>query len=335
MLEENILIRPTSSNPLKLRPKKRTKNSFQNDGNDILTLNEDKIETKVITESIDDYKNENENEIHNIKEQLLDKTQFLEALGNEKNTFDNILSKEINRIKNVNEKKNILKDINLIEKNYDDLYEWTNLSNNSRPISSYTTLKKPKLNISEDKKIQEFKSPVVLVDLFEDQMNLYFGKNNFNNTESKDSKNKIKNKLIKNNNKKSSNKKNQKKLSINITTNNANIISKSNNKGRKESKIININSTHQNNNNNFNTKNLNYNYIRPMSVYSPRINCSFYFSSAFSDYYKEDLKTFSEKMKILKAKVKSNPNKLNQEIKTQRRISSKKEIKLNRILNMQ
>ena len=37
-------------------------------------------------------------------------------------------------------------------------------------------------------------------------------------------------------------------------------------------------------------------FIRPMSVYSPKISsCSFYFSNAFSDYYKEDLKSFSNK----------------------------------------
>ena len=75
----------------------------------------------------------------------------------------------------------------MIENNYDDLYEWTNLFNNSRPLSSYTTLKKPKVNIKESKKIEECKSPVVLVDLFEDQMNLYFGKNShlFQNEDNK------------------------------------------------------------------------------------------------------------------------------------------------------
>ena len=46
-------------------------------------------------------------------------------------------------------------------------------------------------------------------------MNLYFGKNNFINTESKDSKNKIKNKLLKDNIKKSSNKKKNPKKILN------------------------------------------------------------------------------------------------------------------------
>ena len=58
-------------------------------------------------------------------------------------------------------------------------------------------------------------------------------------------------------------------------------------------------------------------HIRTMSVYSPRTKTfTFYFSNTFSDYYKEDLKTFSEKMKILKVKVKSNPNHLKPERKT-------------------
>ena len=75
-------------------------------------------------------------------------------------------------------------------------------------------------------------------------------------------------------------------------------------------------------------------FIRPMSLYSPRKSpCSFYFSNAFSDYYKEDLKTFSEKMKILKAKIKSNPSNLKHEIKEQRKIVLDKEKKLDDIIN--
>ena len=322
MIEEILTKRSTTSNNSQLKPlsgrpktshfnKKNNKNIFHNNA---LTTNEDIIETKQITESKD--------EIQNLKEE--EKTQFLEALGEEANrdTFNNILSNEISRLKNINEKKSKLKDINLIEQNYEELYEWTNLFNNSRPISSYTTLKKPKLNIKEDNKIEEFKSPVVLVDLYEDQMNLYFGKNNFLKNES-DSKAKIKNKLlIKKNIKK--NARTQKKKNLSINTNATNTLS---NQKSKKNITSNINIT---------SKTGTHHHIRPMSVYSPRGNsCSFYFSSTFSDYYKEDLKSFSEKMKILKAKIKSNPNKLNHEIKTQRKISSSKETKLNNILNLQ
>ena len=320
-MNEFISKRPKSGKFTQLKPlSTRPKTALEiNNKESELQKNLPTLETKVKTESIDENKNENN---QNLKEQLSEKTQFLEVLGDEvdKETFNNILSNEVNRIKNINEKKTKLKEINLLEKNYgdlknfDELYDWTNLFNNSRPISSYTTLKKPKLSIKEDKKTEEFKSPVILVDLFEEQMNLYFG-DNFFRTDSKDSKNKINNKKNIEN----------KKLGKN---NNINTLTRNNNKEKKLSikKSQNINFS----------KTLNHTHLRPMSVYSPRENaCSFYFSSAFSDYYKEDLKSFSEKMKILKAKVKSKPYKLNNEIKNQRKISSKKELILNRLLNLE
>ena len=334
MKDKNTSKRPKSGKYLQLRPitgRPKTaihNNNINNLQNNILDKNKDIIINKnIITES----NKENEKEIQNSDYQILEKKEFLKILGEESNNevFDHIISKEVKRMKKINEKKTKLKEINLIEKDIDDLYEWTNLFNNSRPISSYTTLKKSKLNRKEDKKIEEFKSPVVLVDLLEDQMNLYFGKNNFLQTE--ENKKKIKNKIL--NNKKKL--KTPKKLNININSTNNNKISKRNiNYSHRASKII--NNTQVQNNNNLTTKNINNYHIRPMSVYSPRLNsCSFYFSSAFSDYYNEDLKTFSEKMKILKAKVKSNSNKLNHEIKSQRKISAKKEKKLNRLLNIE
>ena len=334
MKDKNTSKRPKSGKYLQLRPitgRPKTaihNNNINNLQNNILDKNKDIIINKnIITES----NKENEKEIQNSDYQILEKKEFLKILGEESNNevFDHIISKEVKRMKKINEKKTKLKEINLIEKDIDDLYEWTNLFNNSRPISSYTTLKKSKLNRKEDKKIEEFKSPVVLVDLLEDQMNLYFGKNNFLQTE--ENKKKIKNKIL--NNKKKL--KTPKKLNININSTHHNKISKRNiNYSHRASKII--NNTQVQNNNNITTKNINNYHIRPMSVYSPRLNsCSFYFSSAFSDYYNEDLKTFSEKMKILKAKVKSNSNKLNHEIKSQRKISAKKEKKLNRLLNIE
>ena len=179
----------------------------------------------------------------------------------------------------------------------------------------------------ENKKIEEFKSPVVLVDLYEDQMNLYFGKNNFVKAEEK-------NKFSKNNQKSRNKVINKKSLSINTTYNDKSTLPIDNIiKNHISSKIINNNKIP---NNNLTSKTMTTNYIRPMSVYSPRINsCSFYFSSAFSDYYKEDLKTFSEKMKILKAKIKSFPSKLRNEIKTQRNIALQKEIKLKKLSNIE
>ena len=316
MWDENISKRPTSGKYFQLRQiSEKAKEAIQNkELNNKLNnkINEEKDDKKVINELF----NKMEKEISDNKEQISEK-KFLNILDEESNkeAFNNILLNEITRIKNINISKTKLNDINLIEKHHDDLYDWTNLFNNSRPLSSYTTLKKQKLNKKEKSKIEEFKSPVVLVDLFEDQMNLYFGKNNFIKSEE--------------NNKKSKKKiRNKKKLSINIANNNTGNLVKS----HKPSKEINIIKT---TNNDLSSKNIVHNYIRPMSVYSPRENSfSFYFSSAFSDYYKEDLKTFSEKMKILKAKVKSNPKKLSHEIKVQRKISLKKEKKLNKILNL-
>ena len=269
----------------------------------------------------------------------------------EKEALDNIIVNEVNRIKNVNEKRKKLNDINLIEKNYDDLYVWENLFNHSRPLSNYTTLKRRKIKkVEENKGLEEFKSPVILVDLYEDQMGLYFGKNNFNQNEGKRGKIKsAKEKYGIYNNKRKMKKQNNSNVNTNLNFNNispnVNIKSKAqshnhnsvNNtlKSKKSSSARNrIMSSLNSRKSHKNKDKPLHKHIRPMSVYSPRVNtCSFYFSNIFSDYYKEDLKTFSEKMKILKAKVKSNPSNLKNEMKTQRMVSYNKEKKLADIIN--
>ena len=298
--------------------------------------NNDKIETKLFTKTFSDTK---ENNLNNSSfNQLTEKTEFLEMLSkekeNDKEALDNIILNEVNRIKNVNEKRKKLNEINLIEKNYDDLYLWENLFNNSRPLSHYTTLRQRKIKkVEENKDIEQFKSPIILVDLYEKQMNLYFGKKNFIRTnmnikKGKSAKDKLhpnKNQAIKKNNK------NQKNLTIDINTNSINNTLKSKKSLSARNRImIGLNSW-KSQKDKYKTF---HKYIRPMSVYSPRTNtCSFYFLNAFSDYYKEDLKSFSNKMKILKAKVKSNPSHLKHEIKEQRKIVFNKERKLNQIIN--
>ena len=58
------------------------------------------------------------------------------------------------------------------------------------------------------------------------------------------------------------------------------------------------------------------NCFRPMSVYSQTDQDDiFYFFQSFSDYYKEDLKIFSQKMPILKVKIKQEPSRLKSAIK--------------------
>ena len=161
-----------------------------------------------------------------------------------------------------------LNNINLLEnKNQiDKLYKWENLFNNMNPAHSYISLKKVNFdgrNINEKKdlnenitdNIKDYKSPILLVDLPEDQMNLFFQRKNSQNYISTPSE--------KNNN----------------------LISENNHS------------------------------IRPVSMYVPREeNSCFYYSNTFSDYYKEDFKSFCEKIPILKAKLKINSEKLKKEI---------------------
>ena len=76
--------------------------------------------------------------------------------------------------------------------------------------------------------------------------------------------------------------------------------------------FFNRNNNYQYNSLSEDKKNLN---IRPVSIYSPREeNSCFYYSNTFSDYYKEDFKTFCEKIPILKAKLRVRAGKLRQEV---------------------
>ena len=152
-----------------------------------------------------------------------------------------------------------LNNINLIENKIDNLYKWENLFNNFTPVRSYISLKKP-INKETNKEIKEnaeYESPILLVDLPENQMNLFFRRKNAHN-----------------------------------------ITSLSKDEDIKQ---------------NFNKNSHN---IRPVSMYSPREeNSCFYYSNTFSDYYKEDFKSFSEKFPVLKAKLKINSQKIQKELK--------------------
>jgi hypothetical protein len=160
------------------------------------------------------------------------------------------------RLKNLN-------NINLLENKdkVDTLYKWENLFN-MIPVRAYISLEKNKLDkegIRNEKitdNIKDYNSPILLVDLPEEQMNLFFKRRNSQNHISASS---------------------EKNMQLN-----------------SEKK---------------------YHNIRPVSMYSPHEeNSCFYFSDAFSDYYKEDFKSFCEKIPMLKAKLKINPSKLKKEI---------------------
>ena len=207
--------------------------------------------------------------------------------------------------KEIQQKK--LDSINLLEKNTKNIYNWDILLSNSNLGLYYNKKEYKKLESPENCKEQNNifpKDPIILVDLTENEVNKFFGKNtNYKffshfNTSKKNSESQrdTKNYQIDNDD--------RKKRALTETTNEIK---------DKDKKIISYN-------------------IRPMSLYSERKpQGTFYFSNDFSDYYKQDLKTFSEKMPLLKARINTYNKRLRREIFKERVISSKGEKQLNDI----
>ena len=226
--------------------------------------------------------------------QINNTDKILESFNENSLIYKNDIEKEITKIapiESYSEKLRNLKDINLLEKEeINSLYKWEHLFNNFRPVNSYTTLShnEEKEN-KEENKNEEFKSPVLLVDLPEEQMNLFFHPN------------------------------------INYETTRYNNMNNENiRKSLGKVRINSYNASHIN-------QNVSHN-IRPMSMYAPRAsNSSYYYSSVFSDYYKEDFKSFCNKMPILKAKLKIYPEKLKSEIERHDINANKKEKILNKL----
>ena len=108
---------------------------------------------------------------------------FLDTLakGSRRDSFINLLDEEAQRIDKINEKKQKLDFITLKENDIEGLYEWKTLFNNSRPLSHYTRINYKKPVLTEVTDINDMRSPKVLVDLPDDKMLLFFGKNAFEN----------------------------------------------------------------------------------------------------------------------------------------------------------
>ena len=152
MKNENISRRPKSGKHLLLRPLKNTfkdKNNEKEQYNNIFydNINLLKKDLMPIEEKFE--KNNSKYSNKNIK-----KNKIINSFVNKeiKNTYNTILESNLKKFDDINEKKEKLKNINLIEKNIDDLYDWSNLLNNSRPLSCYISNRKP-LNIQKEKKI--------------------------------------------------------------------------------------------------------------------------------------------------------------------------------------
>ena len=213
--------------------------------------------------------------------------------NHQKALINNFMKEQINDIKKIEEKKNKINNINFIERNQNlkDLYKWKNLFNKSKAISSYINNKETSnIKNNTESKFDNFKFPVVLIDLPEEDVKniIYKTEHSLNYKDNKRIKNKKNDKM-------------KKTKSLNLITKNSNFYNK----------YSPINSP-RNNNIKFNYNNC----TKPSSINSPRNkNDVFYFSQNFNDYYKESLKDFSKKLKILQPKIKINNKLLQKTIK--------------------
>ena len=227
-----------------------------------------------------------------------------------KNSFKNNYMDYSDKISKTEIQKKKLDSIDLIEKNTKNIYDWELLLSNPNLGLYYKKDQYKKLEENTGKKEikNKFpKNPVVLVELSENELKKYFPKNTIS-------------KFISNFQNKMNNSNSQKNgISINDKNKKNNISQKrvmiEINNDIKDKKIISHN-------------------IRPVSIYSTRKpEETFYFSNDFNDYYHQDLKQFSEKMPLLKARVNTSNKKLKKEIIKQRIKSSKEEKILNELIN--
>ena len=329
-MKKNDSKRPMSSKPSNTRPTTGKPSVIKTDDTQVETItnknkntNQNYTEDEKISESIED--NISNSKINNKSRSTIDKMDFLDSLakGSRRDSFINLLDEEAQRIDKINEKKQKLDFITLKENDIEGLYEWKTLFNNSRPLSHYTRINYKKPVLTEVTDINDIRSPKVLVDLPDDKMLLFFGKNAFEN----DNDNKKK--------KKSSSFRKKITTNYNISNTISNEATQTLKSNRSNTRFIasskmktsRSNKTAKKENNSKNEKG--HNYIKPMSIYAKfNPEDTFYFSNTFSDYYKEDLKSFTNKMPILKAKIKTNSNRLKRAINKQRIKSSLKEKQL-------
>lgn len=236
----------------------------------------------------------------------------IKNIKNKKDIFKNNYMEKKNQNQKIESQKKKLETIDLYEKNTKNIYDWNILLNNPLLGIYYDKNEYKKLEVNNEKKEKKSnfpKYPIVLLDLSENHVKKIFG---------------IKKIFLRGNNKLSSSH-NKKKLNSPISSSNSIRESKQKlSQKRAMTEII----------NDFKKKESTYHNIRPRSIYSIRKpEETFYFSNDFNDYYKEDLKTFSEKMTLLKPRIKASNLKLKKEILRQRFKSLKEEKKLAEVIN--
>ena len=326
MKTNEIPKRPVSSKPSKTRPSTSKPSAIKTEETQLETLTNNKKNTNVNISEEKIYESEEENisksYLINKSRSTIEKIDFLDSLakGSRKDSFINLLDEEAQRIDKINEQKNKLNYITLKENDIDGLYDWKTLFNHSRPLSHYTRINYKKPVVTEEEIKDDIKSPKILVDLPDDKMLYFFGPNAFGNSTSIKNKNKDGSTFRKKMN-------NNYNISNTISNNDKTQTLKSNRSNTKFRASSKIKSSRTLKSGKKNTKSeKGHNYIKPISIYSkfePEV--TFYFSNTFSDYYKEDLKTFTKKMPILKAKVKTNSKNLKKLINKQKISSFQKE----------
>ena len=333
---ENKVIRPTTAKINGNRPKTGRPQTGIPKKVEKINFTDSESANKIINESQSD-ENQSKNSLQSFSENSNisnEKINFLEALtnGNQKKTFENIIKEEADRIDMINKQKKNLKNINLIEKNIEGLYDWKTLFNHSRPLSSYTKFNPKNIQIKkeEEKKEDKFKFPVVLVDLQENQMNMFFNDNINGNTSNKK---KLMKQQLEHMQRMNKMKMNDRKSNINSNSSNISHkkgISNNNSFQRSSTRNKSIRSVRSASASaSRNKKPIEGNCVRPMSVYTRRNpKDTFYFSQTFSDYYKEDLKDFVKKIPLLRAKISAKPNKLQNTLINSEKKSLLKEEKL-------
>lgn len=185
MKNEELQKRPISSKLSNTRPSTSKPSVIKTDETQLETLtNKNRITNPNYSEEkINESEEENISRSYmmNKSRSSIEKLDFLDSLarGSRKDSFLNLLDEEAQRIEKLNDQKLKLNNITLKETDIEGLYDWKTLFNNSRPISHYTRMNYKKPVLTEEAISDDIKSPKILVDLPDDKMLYFFGKNAF------------------------------------------------------------------------------------------------------------------------------------------------------------
>ena len=228
------------------------------------------------------------------------RTIHIDKTSNKFDTIKRIKSSPIKfnkTVKRHNPPPKRLNTINLIEKKINVLYDWKILLNNKNPGIYYK--KGDYKNLAKntfENDISIPKNSVILLDLPDNQMKKYFGKNSLLQPDKHQNNKKVPT---------------FSPIALKILESNKKNKTIHSSKERPKTEISPRKSIVENYDSNIN----NYNHVHPMSINIPRDPFQpFYFSNDFNDYYKHGVKHYAEILPSLKAKIKTTNKNLIKEI---------------------